>query len=231
MSELSPVIVITGAKGGLGNFVTNAFLERGARVTGIARAITETDFPHPRFTAIAADLSSAEGATATIGRVLEAEGRVDGLVHLVGAFAGGKSVAETDESVLDQMLTLNVRSAFLAMRAVLPHMQRQGRGRIAAIGSLAAVEPAPLAGVYAASKAALVSLVRTVARENRDAGIAANVVLPGTMDTPANRAAMPGADPSKWVRPEQVASLLVHLVLGDASQLSGAVIPVAGAEA
>jgi NAD(P)-dependent dehydrogenase (short-subunit alcohol dehydrogenase family) len=110
-------------------------------------------------------------------------------------------------------------------------MQRQGRGRIAAIGSLAAVEPAPRAGVYAASKAALVSLVRTVARENRDAGIAANIVLPGTMDTPANRAAMPDADPSKWVRPEQIASLLVHLVLGDASQLSGAVIPVAGAEA
>jgi NAD(P)-dependent dehydrogenase (short-subunit alcohol dehydrogenase family) len=87
-----------------------------------------------------------------------------------------------------------------------------------------------MVGAYSASKAALVSLVRTIALENKDLGISANVILPGTMDTPANRAAMPGADPAKWVQPAQVASLLVHLATDLASQISGAVIPVAGSE-
>jgi NAD(P)-dependent dehydrogenase (short-subunit alcohol dehydrogenase family) len=87
-----------------------------------------------------------------------------------------------------------------------------------------------MVGAYSASKAALVSLVRTIALENKDRGISANVILPGTMDTPANRAAMPGADPAKWVQPAQVASLLVHLATDLASQISGAVIPVAGSE-
>jgi NAD(P)-dependent dehydrogenase (short-subunit alcohol dehydrogenase family) len=87
-----------------------------------------------------------------------------------------------------------------------------------------------MVGAYSASKAALVSLVRTIALENKDRGISANVILPGTMDTPANRAAMPGADPTKWVQPAQVASLLVHLATDLASQISGAVIPVAGSE-
>jgi NAD(P)-dependent dehydrogenase (short-subunit alcohol dehydrogenase family) len=116
------------------------------------------------------------------------------------------------------------------LRAVLPEMRAQGAGRILAIGSRTAVEPQPGVGAYSASKAALVSLVKTVALENKDRGITANVVLPGTMDTPANRAAMPGADFSKWVRPSQIASLLVHLASDQASQISGAVIPVYGRE-
>jgi NAD(P)-dependent dehydrogenase (short-subunit alcohol dehydrogenase family) len=110
-------------------------------------------------------------------------------------------------------------------------MRLQGSGRILAIGSKAAVEPAPMAGLYAASKAALVSLVRTVARENSDRKITANVVLPGTMDTPANRKSDPKADPSKWVQPIQVAQLLVHLMSDSSSQINGAVIPVYGGEA
>jgi NAD(P)-dependent dehydrogenase (short-subunit alcohol dehydrogenase family) len=129
------------------------------------------------------------------------------------------------------MLDLNLRSAFHVIRAVLPILREQNGGRILAIGSKAATEPAPLAGAYAASKAALVSLIRTVARENSDRGISANIVLPGTMDTPANRAAQPDADRSKWVDPDQVAKLLVHLMADESSQINGAVIPVYGAEA
>jgi NAD(P)-dependent dehydrogenase (short-subunit alcohol dehydrogenase family) len=109
-------------------------------------------------------------------------------------------------------------------------MREQKSGRILAIGSRAAVEPSPMAGVYAASKAALVSLIKTVARENSDRGITANVVLPGTMDTPGNRTAMPAADFSKWVQPSQVAKLLVHLASAQASQMNGAVIPIYGGE-
>jgi NAD(P)-dependent dehydrogenase (short-subunit alcohol dehydrogenase family) len=230
MSDASRIVLITGAKGGLGNFVTRAFLEAGARVTGAARSIADRDFPHANFRAVSTDLSNGANAAALVDNLVRREGRIDGLVHLIGAFAGGAPVADTPEATFDQMLDLNLRSAFLMLRAALPHMREQSAGRIVAIGSVAALEPSPLAGAYAASKAALVSLVRTAARENRDKGIAANVVLPGTMDTPANRAAMPAADRSKWVDPQQVARLLVHLVIGEASQVTGAVIPVVGAE-
>src|SRR5438067_3216340 len=224
-------VLITGAKGGLGNFVTRAFLESGSRVVGASQSIADADFAHPNFSAIAGELSNSRNANKLVDAVIAKSGRIDGLVHLIGAFAGGQPVAGTDDATLDRMLDVNFRSAFYLIRAVLPHMRAQGSGRIIAIGSKAAAEPQAMAGAYAASKAALVSLIRTVARENSDKGIAANIVLPGTMDTPANRAAMPGADFSKWVQPAQVASLLVHLVSGDASNVSGAVIPIYGAEA
>src|SRR6266566_7093560 len=220
------VILITGAKGGLGTFVTNSFLEAGARVFGVSRSIADSDFPHPNFSAVAAELSDGDRARQVAEAVMEKAGRIDGLVHLIGAFAGGKSVAETDDATLDKMLDLNLRSAFHVIRAILPIMRAQGAGRIVGIGSKVALEPAALAGVYGASKAALVSLIRTIARENADVHVSANVVLPGTMDTPANRAADPNADYSKWVRPCQVAKFLVHLVSDQASQVSGAVIPI-----
>ena len=92
------------------------------------------------------------------------------------------------------------------------------------------MEPAATLGAYTASKAALVALVRTIALENKQAGISANVILPGTMDTPANRAAMPAADFSQWVDPRQIASMLVHLASDSARQVTGAVIPIYGGE-
>lgn len=225
------VIVITGAKGGLGTYVTNAFLREGARVIGASRSIADADFPHERFSAVAAGLSNAEEARKIADCALMNAGRVDGLVHLVGGFAGGSSVADSDDATFDRMMDMNLRSAFLMIRAVLPQMQTQGSGRILAIGSKSAAEPSPKSAVYAASKAALVSLIRSVARESRGHGITANIVLPGTMDTPANRAADPTADPAKWVQPEQIADLLVHLASDRGAQISGAVIPVFGAEA
>ena len=225
------VVIITGAKGGLGTFVTNSFLEAGARVVGVSRSIAQADFPQANFLALPAELSSGENARKLADGVNAQLGRIDGLIHLMGGFAGGQSVEDTEEATLDRMLDINLRSAFHLIRAVLPSMRAQGAGRIIAIGSKAAVEPAAMSGVYAASKAALVSLVRTVARENNDRHIAANVVLPGTMDTPANRASDPAADVSRWVNPCQVSKLLVHLASDAAGQVSGAVIPVYGGEA
>ena len=225
------VVLITGAKGGLGSFVTPAFLEAGVRVIGASRAIADSDFPHERFSALETEISGGESAAKTIDAVIGRCGHIDVLVHLVGGFAGGKPIAETSDDVADRMFDMNFRSAFYMMRAALPYMRKQGSGRIIAIGSKAAVEPAPMAGVYAASKAALVSLIRTVARENGAKGITANVVLPGTVDTPANRASDPTADFSRWVNPCQVASLLVHLASSRASNINGAVIPIYGTEA
>ena len=223
------VALITGAKGGLGGFVTEAFLQAGATVAGVSRSIQASDFPNPRFTAISAELSNGDAARQLAASVAERWGRIDILVHLVGGFAGGQPVHETDDETLDRLLDMNLKSAFHVARAVLPHMRNQGGGRILAIGSRAAVEPSPGAGVYAASKAALVSLIRTIAAENKDRCISANVILPGTMDTPANRKSDPGADYSKWVQPSQVANLLITLAADSASQVSGAVLPIYGA--
>ncbi len=224
------VVLITGANGGLGTAVTHAFLDAGARVAGVAKQIENSDFPNPNFIAYSAELGSADAARATVAAVIAKWEKIDALVHLVGAFTGGKSVAETGDDALDQMLDVNLRAAFHMLRAVLPGMRSRGAGRILAIGSRTAVEPQPMLGAYSASKAALVSLVRTVALENKDRGISANVILPGTMDTPINRAAIPKADPAKWVQPAQVASLLVHLVSDQASEISGAVIPILGGD-
>ncbi|MEO8658176.1 MAG: SDR family NAD(P)-dependent oxidoreductase [Bryobacteraceae bacterium] len=217
------VVVITGAKGGLGTYVTQAFLDAGANVIGVSRSIRDADFSHPSFSALPADLADLETALAGVARI-------DALVHLLGAFSGGKDVAQTSDAELEQMLDLNLRSAFHAMRAVIPVMRALGSGRILAIGSRAAIEPQSGLGVYAASKAALVSLIGTVAVENKSHGITANIVLPGTMDTPANRAAMPGADYSRWVNPGNVAALLVHLASDDSAHINGAVIPIFGGD-
>lgn len=224
------VVLITGANGGLGRSVTEAFLGAGAKVAGVSSRIQDADFPNPNFAAFPGDLASGDAARGIAQAVVAKWGNIDALVHLVGGFAGGQTVAETDDATLEKMLNVNLRSAFHTIRAVLPLMQANGRGTILAIGSRTAVEPAATLGAYSASKAALVSLVRTVALENRDRGITANAILPGTMDTPANRAAMPGADPAKWVQPNQIAQLLVHLASDEASQVTGAVIPVLGAE-
>jgi len=219
-------VLITGANGGLGTAVTRAFLDAGARVAGVSRSIADTDFPSPNFHAISAPLESPQAARDVARNVIDKWGRIDALVHLVGGFVAGQTVDATPEDVLEQMLTVNLRSAFHILGAVIPGMRAQGSGAILAIASRTAVEPSATLGAYSASKAALISLIRTVAVENKE--ISANVILPGAMDTPANRAAMPTADRSKWVQPSQVAALLVHLASPAASNITGAAIPVYG---
>jgi NAD(P)-dependent dehydrogenase (short-subunit alcohol dehydrogenase family) len=224
------VVLITGAKGGLGTYVTNAFLAAGASVAGVSRSIQQSDFPHPSFTAIPAELSSLESARTVASEVRSRFGRIDSLVHLLGVFSGGVTVDAADDAALEQMFDLNFHSFFHIARAIVPEMRARNAGSLLAIGSRTAVDPQPGLGLYSASKAALVSLVRTLAKENAAHGVTANIVLPGTMDTPANRKAMPDADTSKWVQPSQIAALLVHLASCQSTQLSGAVIPVYGGE-
>jgi NAD(P)-dependent dehydrogenase (short-subunit alcohol dehydrogenase family) len=221
--------LVTGANGGLGTHVTKALLDAGFAVVGLAPRIQQSDFDHPNFTALVASLDSLDMAKKAAGTVIARFGKIDVLAHLVGGFAGGQTIADTDDATFQRMFDLNVNSAFHILRAVVPQMRKAGSGRVIAIGSRAAESPGATVGAYSASKAALVSLIRTVALENKDAGITANVILPGTMDTPANRQAMPGADVSQWVQPASVASLIVWLA-GDAGKdVTGAAIPVYGA--
>jgi NAD(P)-dependent dehydrogenase (short-subunit alcohol dehydrogenase family) len=220
--------LVTGADGGLGIHVTKALLDAGFLVTGLAPKIKQSDFDNSRFTALPSRLDSLEAAKRSADAVITKFGKIDVLAHLVGGFAGGPSVAETDDTTFRRMFEMNVDSAFHILRAVLPHMQKAGNGRIIAIGSRAAESPGAGVGAYSASKAALVSLIRTVAVENKDSGITANVILPGTIDTPANRKAMPKADITNWVQPAAIASLIVWLASDAAGDMTGAVIPLYG---
>jgi NAD(P)-dependent dehydrogenase (short-subunit alcohol dehydrogenase family) len=223
------IVLVTGANGGLGTHVTQALLDAGATVAGVARKIDSSAFTGSSFTAFSGELSNPDSAEKIVDDVVRGFGRIDVLAHLVGGFAGGKNVAETDDATFRSMLDMNLHSAFYVLRAVIPHMRKNKQGRIIAIGSRASEGPGPGVAAYSASKAALVALVRTVALENKDLPITANVILPGTMDTPANRQAMPKADVSQWVQPQSVASLIVWLAREAGKDVNGASIPVYGA--
>ncbi len=224
------VVLVTGADGGLGTHVTRAFLDAGDSVVGTSPRIRQADFDGPNFVAIPAEISSLAGAKALLDQAMARFGRLDVLAHTIGGFAGGQSVAETNDATFQRMLDLNLNSFFHILRAAIPLLRKSGSGRLIAIGSRAALEPGAGVGAYSASKAAMVSLVRTVAQENKDAGLTANVILPGTMDTPANRKAMPDADVSKWVQPASIASLMVWLASDAGKDVNGAVIPVYGSD-
>ena len=223
------VVIVTGANGGLGTFVTAAFLEAGAKVVGTSRRIDGKNFSHPRFEAVPADLTRFQGAAYLVADTLDKFGKLDALVHTTGGFAGGGPIQDTDDATWESMLDLNLRTAINILRAVIPAMRKQEHGRIVAIGSRAGVEPAANISAYSATKAALVSLVKTAALENRKFGITANVILPGTIDTDANRRADPKGDPSKWVSPQKLAALALFLTSEEAADITGAAIPVYGA--
>jgi len=220
------VVLITGAKGGLGSFVTQRFLSAGAKVIGLSRSISQEDFPQPNFTPLPIDFTKPAAVRDAIESIIPRLGRLDVLVHVLGGFAGGQTVADTDDSTWERMRDLNLTSAFYVFRAAIPHLRKSGSGRIVAIGSLTAVEPHAGLGAYVTFKAALTTLVKTVALENKDAGLTANVVLPGTMDTPTNRKSMPSADHSKWVQPQNVADLVLWLANERAGHITGTSISI-----
>jgi NAD(P)-dependent dehydrogenase (short-subunit alcohol dehydrogenase family) len=221
------VILITGASGGLGSAVTKAFLDAGATVAGVFRSGAPSVI-HELFLPIHADLTAPAEAASAVDRARSQAGRLDALIHLVGGFAGGQTVAATDDATWQRMLDMNLNSAFYAMRAALPALLAAGRGRIVAVGSKTAIEPVATLSAYGVSKAGLVALVRTLALELKGTGITANAVLPSVIDTPANRAADPGADFSKWVAPESIAKLILWLASDAAADVNGAIIPIYG---
>lgn len=181
MSLDDKCVVITGAKGGLGTTVTGAFLAAGARVAGVSRSISDSDFAHAQFFAVPADVGSADGAQRAMKSALSAFGRVDCVVHLVGGFVSGKTADESSVDDVERMLDLNYRSALTLSRAVLPYFRQQQAGRFAAIGSRVVDVPAPMTAAYAASKAALVALMRTIDLEVSPLGVRARVLLPDTL--------------------------------------------------
>lgn len=214
-------VLITGASGGLGSAVIEQFISEGHSVTGVARSWRSED---ARFHQLAADLTKSSECA----RIASEAGDVDALIHILGGFAGGTHVAETSEETWDQMMNINLRSAFFVFKALLPRMLERDRGRIIAVGSRTGTEPAAGFGAYGVSKAGLVHLIRTLALELKNTGITANVVMPSVIDTDVNRAAMPKADFSKWVPPASIAKVVSWLASDASQDVSGAVLPVYG---
>ncbi len=217
-------VVVAGATGALGGAVVRAYLESGARVVAVGRA-RHADLPDtPALEFVPLDVRD-EGAVGSFFSRLDA---LDVLANVVGGYAAGQQVAELDLATLNEQLDLNLRTAFLLTKHALRRMQAQAEGKIVHVASRAAVESGKQAFAYSASKQAVVRLVEAAAAENREAGITVNCILPSIIDTPTNRAAMPGADHTRWPKPEELARVMLFLTSPDSALISGAAIPVYG---
>jgi NAD(P)-dependent dehydrogenase (short-subunit alcohol dehydrogenase family) len=230
------VVLISGATGALGSAATRTFAQAPARLalTGrseqkLERLAVEAGLPGERIFTVAADVTQAASVKDLVDAVLAHFGRIDVLLNTAGGWSGGKPVWETSVDEWEHMLALNLHSAFLLSRAVLPHMLEAGWGRIVHVSSKTAVAPRGKRAAYAVSKMGLVTLTEVIAAEVKGTGVTANVILPSVIDTPANRASMPKADPSKWVPPERIAATMQFLCSDAAASINGARVPIYGA--
>ncbi|HET7274196.1 MAG TPA: SDR family oxidoreductase [Longimicrobiaceae bacterium] len=229
------VVLVTGGAGNLGRAVTRAFLEADSRV---AVPLHKTDKPDAldqlqsefpdRLHTFALDLTTERGAEQAVRQTVEWGGRVDAVAHLIGSYIGGARIGDTALAAWDRMMELNLKSAFLTARFAVPRMVQDGGGSIVFVSSRAAVRERAGHAAYAISKAGLLTLVEALAEEYGDEGVRANAVLPGTVDTEANRRAMPDADPTLWTTPDEIASVIVFLSSADSGAINGAGIPVYG---
>ena len=235
MTFKDKVALIAGGTGGLGRAVSQAFLEQGAKVMVTYRKKQEFDELKKIAGAGASNLvgsdvdvtdqAAVQKLISTIGKE---NGRLDFLVNSVGAYAGGVKLWETDPDVFDQQLKLNLISGYVLSRAVVPLMLKQQSGAIVSVASKAAVDHAAGAAAYAASKAAAVAMMDSLAAYLKGSRVRVNSILPSIIDTPANRKAIPGADFSKWPKPEEIARVILFLCSDDARLIHGAAIPVYG---
>ena len=217
------VVLIAGGSGALGQTVAPACIQAGARVITADRHRSAAEATG--VSAMQADVTDEADVWRLVNDVIRETGRIDALVNLVGGFAMGR-VEETDASLWQRMLTMNLTAAFLLSKAVLPGMVERGAGRIVHVAARAAIEPFPGAAAYIVAKSGLVALIRTLSLEQAGSGVTVNGILPTTIDTAANRASMPNADTSKWVKPDSIAELVIFLVSPEAGQVNGALIPI-----
>lgn len=222
--------IVTGGTGALGKAITLAFLEEGAQVvcTYIVdkekkQCLSLIENHKDRVVFMRTDVTKEK----EVDKLIRSCGRVDILVNVVGGFAYSH-IKDTDEKTWDLMMDLNLKSAFLCSKRVLPRMIEQNYGKIINISSRPALKGSAGVGAYSASKAGVLNLTETIADEVKDYEINVNAVLPSTIDTPANRKDMPDADYSRWVRPEDIARVIVFLSSDDSKPISGAGIPVYG---
>jgi NAD(P)-dependent dehydrogenase (short-subunit alcohol dehydrogenase family) len=228
-------ILVAGGTGGLGRAISLAFLEAGAVVAATYRREAELEALEaasgaaaPRLSGHSVDVTDEAATRRLVDDLVSRHGRLDGLVNAVGGYAGGAKLWEAEPGIFDRMLLLNLRSGLALCRAAVPVMLKQGRGAIVNVASRSAVVHGAGEAAYAASKAAAVAMIDSLAADLKGTGIRANSILPSIIDTDANRKAMPKADFARWPKPEDIARVVLFLCGDDARLVHGATIPVYG---
>lgn len=230
----SKTVMITGAAGALGRATVAAFLEEDTQLVLVDRSqdLLREAFPdlaaQGRHLPHVADVTDVSAMQAAAMAAVDAFGRIDALVHVAGGFEMGENVHQLSRESWQRMLDLNAWSFIACARAVVPHMLAAGRGAIVAVSARAAAQGAAQMGAYIASKSALQRLVESLSAEVRERGICVNSIAPSIIDTPANRAAMPGADASRWVSPRSLAEILRFLTSAPAASIHGQHLVVSG---
>lgn len=229
------VILIAGGAGGLGRAITLLALKQGARVAvpyrqeeefaSLAQAAPDKG---DRLAGFSADVADPAAAAKLVEQVRVRFGSLDALVNSVGGYAGGLALWETDAEIFNRMIDLNLRSAYALTHAVVPVLLARKEGAIVNVSAMAAWDHAAGASAYAASKAAAIALMDSLAADLRGTGVRVNSILPSIIDTPANREAMPKADFAKWPKPEEIARVVLFLLGDDARVIHGASVPVFG---
>lgn len=211
------VVLVTGGTGALGTVVVQRFLDEGCHVVTTyieseewddLKATADTD----RLTGYKVDVTADEQVDGLVQKVVDEHGRVDVLLNLVGAWKGGDDLHEVEEETWDDMFDVNLKSAFLTSKHVVPVMQEQGTGRIISMGAKTGVDLPAQGGPYAIAKRGVAALTEVLAKENREHDITANCILPSVIDTAANREIMGAENADKWVKPERIADKMVSLV-------------------
>lgn len=230
---MESTVLVTGGTGAIGTAVTKRLLSDGHRVAATWLHGTEptelsSETESSQLMLVRADVTDPASIAAALKEIEARHGPIDALVHLVGAWNGGTTVHEQSLEDWNGMLTVNLTSAFLCCRAVLPGMLERNRGRIVLTSSRSTEMDRSGQGAYAVSKAGVEVLAQAITDENKDADVTVNVIAPSLVDTPANRRTMPGSDVSKWVLPEELAASVSFLVGDRSGALRGARLPLYG---
>ncbi|HWB87922.1 MAG TPA: SDR family oxidoreductase [Acidimicrobiia bacterium] len=232
---MSKTVVITGGTGGLGTALVRRLVRSDHRiaVTYLLPEEAQTfedefEVDEERIVLTRVDCTNAESVNAFIKEVAERWGSVDMLCSLVGGWAGGRDVEETDDLRFERMIDLNLRSAFYAVRAVIPHMKAGEWGRIILVGSRGAIEFPEAQAAFNIAKAGVMALGRSVATELEGTGVTANVLVPAVIDTPATRRSLPYADYVNWPTPDEIAAVAEFVLSEESGVMNGALVPVYG---
>jgi NAD(P)-dependent dehydrogenase (short-subunit alcohol dehydrogenase family) len=235
MTFTGKIVLVAGGTGGLGRAVSLAFLKEGAEL--IATYRNDQEFAELKGVAGAnasrlvghhVDVTDEAAVQRLIAEIGADDRQLDVLVNTVGGYVGGMKIWELETRILDQMLALNLRSGFLLARAAAKVMLRTGTGPIVNVAAKAALDHGAGLGAYAASKAAAVAMMDSLAADLKGSGVRVNSILPSIIDTELNRKAMPGADFTEWPKPEDIARVVLFLCSDDAKVIHGAAIPVYG---
>ncbi len=231
MNLADRTVMVTGAAGRLGHAVAAVFAEQGARLVLLdrdAESLEEAYGADPRCLLVTADLLDDAQCRAALDAALQRFKRIDALCHLTGGFRMGEAVHETSSSTWNFLFDINARTLLNITHAVVPHMISAGGGRIVTVGAQAAHRGMARMGAYCAAKSTVIRLTEAMSAELREQHINVNCVLPSIIDTPENRAAMPDADPARWVSPRSLAEAIAFLASDASRAIHGAAVPVTG---